>query len=51
MPNSLIKLGHILRILLDLPNHALFFYEYAYEYDEKCLNALFFIAVTKRAIG
>lgn len=48
---SLVKMGNLLRIWLDLPHHAIFFYESAYKFNPKCLKALFFIAITLRSIG
>jgi len=47
----LVKMGNLLRIWLDLPHQAIFFYESAYKFDPKCLKALFFIALTLRSIG
>ena len=44
-------MGNLLRIWLDLPHHAIFFYESAYKYNPKNLKALFFIALTLRSIG
>ncbi|EAS01102.1 tetratricopeptide repeat protein (macronuclear) [Tetrahymena thermophila SB210] len=44
----LIKLGHLLRVWLDLSQHALFFYEQAYKYDSNNYEALFYIAITLR---
>lgn len=44
-------MGNLLRIWLDLPNHAIFFYESAYKFDSKCIKALFFIGITLRSIG
>lgn len=39
------KIGNLLRIWLDLPYHALYFYENAFQTDNKCAKALFFIGV------
>jgi len=47
----LVKMGNLLRIWLDLPHHAIFFYESGYKFNPKCIKALFFIAITLRSIG
>lgn len=51
LSDILIKMGNLLRLWLELPHHAIFFYENAYKHDQKCLKALFFIALTLRSIG
>lgn len=38
-------MGNLLRLILDLPNHAIYFYDSAYKQDSNCIKALFFTAV------
>eukprot|EP01016_Furgasonia_blochmanni_P045334 TRINITY_DN6371_c0_g1_i2.p1 TRINITY_DN6371_c0_g1~~TRINITY_DN6371_c0_g1_i2.p1 ORF type:complete len:934 (+),score=180.19 TRINITY_DN6371_c0_g1_i2:3-2804(+) len=47
----MIKMGNCLRLWLGLSSHAIFFYDCAYQYDKSNYKALFFLALTLRALG
>ena len=49
--DNLLELGHIIRVWLQMPGQAIYFYDQALSIEEECEQGHFFMGLTLRVLG